>query len=656
MTSAPIITEDTTVDQHDTSVKIQSKRLLQVTRIAFVGFLFFAILFSIQLFSASLEYYRGQSALIESEFLASLYPGLITLVRTLVKVAFIGVGILIFVRKGNDRIGLLTGFFMIAFGTAGVWHAQYTADPTAYIEANNFGGAFLYSAIGWLLILVFLYVFPDGRFAPRWMFIPLLASFSLIIFWGIPSSSPLYAGNWQGLLFLVVHGSALLSPLASQIYRYRKVSTPVQRQQTKWVLYALTCMIVATLGVTLFPALFPDTFQRGTIAYDVMSLASDVPFILIPIALAFAILRSGLWDIDLIINRSLAYGVVIIIAILSFFGAMVGLQLAVGQTQPVVALLIAGAFSAVIFNPLRSRVQHFVDRHIYHFRFGIDTIRDANKTPEIQHAGALSGKTLGDYQVLDVIGKGGMGEVYRATNGTQTVAVKVLLTDQAENPEILKRFQREAEAGQTLNHPNIARVHSIQQESGMSYIVMDYLEGEDLSSWLKANQQMDIPMAHEIMRDVTSALDYAHGKGFVHRDIKPSNIMLVLNADQETYRAILMDFGITKIQDANTLTGTGAIGTIDYMAPEQIMDARTVDHRADIYALGILMYELLIGERPFKGGPAQIMFAHIQQPAPDPRDAMPDMPRPIARAIMKAMEKSPDDRFDSALDLSSVFV
>jgi serine/threonine-protein kinase len=110
-----------------------------------------------------------------------------------------------------------------------------------------------------------------------------------------------------------------------------------------------------------------------------------------------------------------------------------------------------------------------------------------------------------------------------------------------------------------------------------------------------------------------------------------------------------MDFGVARIDDGRTrFTGTGAVGTIDYMAPEQIMAARDVDARADIYALGVMAYEMLTGERPFKGGPAQVMFAHLNQPPPDPRDVAPDVPRKAAKAIMRAMEKTPEDRFETA--------
>ena len=649
--------EDTTTDSvRDTATKIQSQAVLRATQIGFAIFFIAGVVFAIQLFVTSLTYFREQADLqLTSGLVSALYPWVNSVLRALSRAIFMGVAALIFLRRGQDRISLVAGVFLVTFGIGGVWYVQYTPDPTSYIEENNLLGTWIYSSIGWITLFVFAYLFPDGRFIWRWMPVTLVLSFSLVFFWGMPSDTSLYAGNWPVLFWIITHVPSLLLPVWGQFYRYRNISTPVQKQQTKWVLYAIAVVTVSGLSVPVLIGIFDETFARGTVAVHLLTLIGNLPFTLIPISLAFAMLQSRLWDIDLIINRSLAYAAVAAAGVLIFFGVVVGLQLAVGQTQPVVALIIAAAFSAVIFNPLRQRIQKIVDRQLYHLRFQVDELREANKAIEIKNPGALSNKTLGKYQVLDAVGKGGMGEVYKATDGTQTVAIKTLLTDMVDDPEIATRFQREAEAGQALNHPSIARVHELAEDDDTVYIVMDYLPGQDLASWLKQQQTFEIDAARNILRDITSALDYAHAQGYVHRDIKPSNIMLVQNDDQETYRAVLMDFGITKIKDANTLTGTGAIGTIDYMAPEQIVDARAVDHRADIYALGVVLYEMLTGERPFTGGPAQVMFAHIQQPAPDPRDIEPDIPRPIAKAILKAMEKSPDDRFDSAQQLFDAF-
>ena len=650
MTDVLATAEKTTAEKHDTVTKIQSQTIIQGARIAFMIFVVLGILHSVQLTIASMGYYTGQAeAFIADATLSAIFPVIITLMRTIERIVFIVLGIIIFLRRGDERMAMLTGVFLVAFGVAGIGHPQYVLEPTTYIDSNQLAAGWLtYGSIAWSSIFVFLYLFPDGRFVPRFNIIFLGLTFMLVAAWSMPSTSVFYPGKWPGILFAITHPPAFLIPFAAQVYRYRNVSTRIQRQQTKWVLFGILLTVIAMVIVTLLQVAFTE---RGSIAYDIITTILDFGYIFLPVSLAFATLRSNLWDIDLIINRSLAYAIVAIAGILVFFGAIAGVQLVAGQTEPLVALLIAAGFSAVVFQPLHRRAQKLVDRHLYHFRFHVDEVRRANKTPEIKNAGALSGQTLGEYQVLDVIGRGGMGEVYKATDGSRTVAIKTLHADKTDNAEIVTRFRREATVGQTLNHPNIAPVHDIAEQDGLIYLIMDYLQGKDLSAWLRQNEKVDMEMLQELLADLASALDYAHAQGFVHRDIKPGNIMLILNDDKETYRAILMDFGITKIKDANTLTGTGAIGTIDYMAPEQIINAGEVDHRADIYALGILAYEMLLGERPFSGGAAQVMFAHIQQPAPDPRDINPDLPRSIAKAIMRALEKSPEDRFESAQEM-----
>jgi len=183
-------------------------------------------------------------------------------------------------------------------------------------------------------------------------------------------------------------------------------------------------------------------------------------------------------------------------------------------------------------------------------------------------------------------------------------------------------------------------------------LIIDFIEGQDLSNLLKIEGRLNEAASIRIMGEICDALEAAHQKGFIHRDLKPSNIMIRPNGE-----AVLMDFGLTKMADTSaSLTGTGAIGTIDYMAPEQITSAAEVDHRADIYALGVTLYEMLTNEKPFKGGPAQVMFAHLQQPAPNPCDVNEAIPWSMARAIMQAMEKNPDARFQSVREFAQALI
>jgi len=156
--------------------------------------------------------------------------------------------------------------------------------------------------------------------------------------------------------------------------------------------------------------------------------------------------------------------------------------------------------------------------------------------------------------------------------------------------------------------------------------------------------------ARGIIEDVTAALDYAHASGYVHRDIKPSNIMV----RRDVFSAVVTDFGVAKFRDGRTaMTNTGAVGTIQYMAPEQIIASAEVDARADIYALGITLFETLTGEPPFKGNAGQLVFAHLNQSPSDPRELVPDLPPAVAAGIMRALQKRPDDRFQSVREFAA---
>lgn len=639
----------------DSVTKIESPLGKRASQIIFLLALVASLILSVQAIIPSIEFYRIQAAAeIGADTLgASIYVWGIFIVRNLIRLIFISMGILIYLRKPYDRISLLTSVFLLTFGSGGTLYAQYVPNVDQYIQDHNMFLLDPLSNVGWMLLFIYFIFFPDGRPVPRIARFHIINLMLFIVFWMFPVESPLYPFNWFPLILMATMLFMFGIPLASQIYRYRNVSTPVQRQQTKLVVLGF---ILAIVSIALV-ALVVGEQETGSVGQLILATIGDCGFVTIPITLAFAIMRYRLWDVDLIINRSLAYLVVAGIALLLFFASLFGIQLVVGQTQPIVAFLITILCSVAVFQPLRRRVQRFVDRRIYHLRFEIDDLRAQQDTQSltITNAGALSGKTLGNYQILDVIGKGGMGEVYKATDGTRTYAIKTLLASKQADPEIVSRFRREGEIGKQLQHPNIANVYEIEQDANTNllYLVMDYLEGEDLKTLLEQHEILDLQMTAMIISDLAQALDAAHNEGVVHRDIKPANVMIVTTADGGQ-RAILTDFGIIKLKDAHTITQTGAIGTIGYMAPEQILDARTVDIHADIYALGIVTYEMLVGTLPFTGGAGQVMFAHIQQPPPDPRAKNNTIPRDVAKAILKALEKDATNRFASAGEFAKI--
>jgi serine/threonine protein kinase len=294
-----------------------------------------------------------------------------------------------------------------------------------------------------------------------------------------------------------------------------------------------------------------------------------------------------------------------------------------------------------------------VDRTFYHINI------DYLKTPLGKRFGGGSGDTdtiltapllFSKYADLTLIGKGGMAEVYRAedTRHDRSVAIKVLLSNLAEDEQFRKRFQREAQALAGLEHPNIVRLYDFGLENNLYYMVMEYLNGMSLSNALRKNGKMDFDAALPILGNIAEALDYAHAAGLVHRDVKPSNVML--DSSQGMLRAVLTDFGIVKLPTAFTnITESAVIGTFDYIAPEQIQAAGQLDGRADIYALGVMAYQLLSGALPFKrNSSGALLLAHMTASPPDIRELTPTLSGHTSRAIQRAMAKEPADRFHTA--------
>ena len=247
------------------------------------------------------------------------------------------------------------------------------------------------------------------------------------------------------------------------------------------------------------------------------------------------------------------------------------------------------------------------------------------------------------YQIIEEIGRGGMAVVYKALQVSlgRYVALKILAPYLSADPELVKRFQREAKAAALMRHPNIVTIYDVGEADGYYFIVMEYVEGKSLKEYLRERGALPPKEAVRILKDVASALDYAHKHGFVHRDVKPSNVLI----DGKTGRALLTDFGVVKaLHGKPHLTRTGAfIGTVRYASPEQIQEKR-VGTRSDLYSFGIMAYEMLSGHLPFDGSVAAIMLAHVKHPPPVLRD-FPES----NNVFRKALAKSPDNRYESAL-------
>ena len=273
-----------------------------------------------------------------------------------------------------------------------------------------------------------------------------------------------------------------------------------------------------------------------------------------------------------------------------------------------------------------------------------------------------TGTVLGRYTIESPLGAGGMGEVYRARDGrlSRDVAVKVLSADLASDPERQERFEREARAVAALEHPHICGIYDVGEFDGMRYLVMPLLEGETLAARLE-QRPLSIMEAVRIAREIADALDKAHRQGIVHRDLKPANVMLTKTGVK------LLDFGLAKLrgnsspvtlsthtQTETTAIGTaqGAIlGTLHYMAPEQV-EGKEADHRADIWALGVVLYEMVTGARPFQGGtPASVVGAILRETPAIVTSRQPLAPPALAFVVERCLSKDADQRWYSAGDV-----
>ncbi len=257
---------------------------------------------------------------------------------------------------------------------------------------------------------------------------------------------------------------------------------------------------------------------------------------------------------------------------------------------------------------------------------------------------SVTGLTLGQYEIGERIGSGGMATVYRGRQISlnREVAIKVLPAHFSNDETFVERFKQEAVSVANLRHPNILSVIDFGEQNGIIYMVTEFVPGGNLAERLGVPLDLDDVLG--VMTPLASALDYAHSRGIVHRDLKPANVLMTL-----TDEPILADFGLARILEGTRLTRSGsALGTPEYMAPEQAM-AATVSAATDIYAFGIVLFEMLTGTVPFGGDtPVAIILAQLQQPPPSPRGLNPAIPAQVEAVILTCLEKDPHDRFPSA--------
>jgi serine/threonine protein kinase len=285
------------------------------------------------------------------------------------------------------------------------------------------------------------------------------------------------------------------------------------------------------------------------------------------------------------------------------------------------------------------------------------SVSDQTKTLVVGDAGAssssagapgtpdYSGKVIGGYQLVRMIAEGGMGVVYEGIqlNLSRKVAIKILNQELAARPEFVQRFQREAKAAAALSHPNMVQVHDFCQTADGCLLVMEFVEGQDLGSYVEDNGRISIATGLAIVEQAAQALKAASDKAIIHRDIKPSNLMMSRGGHVK-----VSDLGLAKmLNEASDLTLTGVgMGSPYFIAPEQASDARDVDQRVDIYSLGITLLYLLTGKRPFDGNtPFSVVLAHANKPLPTGAELGTELPDEIEALIQRMAAKNPDERY-----------
>jgi serine/threonine protein kinase len=262
------------------------------------------------------------------------------------------------------------------------------------------------------------------------------------------------------------------------------------------------------------------------------------------------------------------------------------------------------------------------------------------------------GQIVGDYRILSILGRGGMGAVYKVHNvlTAREDAMKVILPDAASSGEIADRFLREIRIQASLQHPHIAAIRTAFRSGENVLLIMELIDGTSLDVKLRKGP-LPLGDVFRITDDILSALGHAHSKGIVHRDIKPSNIIVTPRGAPK-----LTDFGIATVTGDTRITRSGvAVGSLAYMSPEQVT-SEPLDERSDIYSLGITVYEALAGRRPFQGGSEySMMNAHLKEIPVSPSAIVPSVPRSICAVVLKSLAKAPADRYQTAAEFQSAW-
>jgi tRNA A-37 threonylcarbamoyl transferase component Bud32 len=584
-----------------------------------------------------------------------------TALAILLLVGCIIAGFILYWFKSDDLVALLVAFTLIGTGA--------NAFSPLYLSATVIGSK---TPVIFMMAMILTcqqltcYLLPDGKFPQRWMKYAAASWFLWLMLSVFGKSIPLNLFDWAGngfTIYLFAELIVLLSGIYALIYRYFHTDNPIKREQLKWMVFSIAVAVIVGVGSNLFLVYFQKTGPSAGLSLIVnMSIQtlSVLAELGVPAAMVFSILRYRLYDIELVINHSLIYGLLAAFLVAVFGAVLFCLQamfLAVTgkENPPTIDIVLASLAAFSLFRPTLKALQNFVNRNLFGIEVDVNNVDRMNA--RLARASQLPSHmvtTIGGYTDLELIARGGMGEIYKARPLTlnRTVAIKILSIYFKDDSAFNKRFAREAELMARLRHPNIITIYDYGEHDGLPYIVMEYLTGKTLSQIMKERKSVPLVESLPLLEDLASALDYAHDQGVIHRDIKPSNVILepmTTSTKGQTQRAILMDFGIARFVTENTmLTAWGdVLGTADYISPEQAHGVAELDRRADLYSFAAMTYQLLTGHRPFERNNTWAMIrSHLEEPPPDPRLHI-DMPEIAAQALLKALAKKPEERFAS---------
>lgn len=594
---------------------------------------------------------------LSTTFYAAYQTGLVVLLA----IAFAVAGVIIAWNKSDDWLALLVAFTLIGQGANAFGPLQRMAAIPSFEIPVRFVIAMVLMGLP-----LSCYLFPDGKIQKRWTlyvaslwFIWLMVS----VFWHFFPLNIFERGGTATLRYLLSLLAVLSTGIYAQIYRYRTTDSGTKREQLKWIVFGVAVGILTGIGVNLFLTFFNLT-KPSAETYLIVDMITQTLSVLaqftVPVAVVFSILKYRLYDIELVINRSIIYGSLTVVLAAVFGILLFGLQSAYKaitkqDNPPTIAVVISTIVVSSIFQPTRKFLRRFINRKLYGMDIDVDELQRRNEAMErVAQLPSSAVSSIGGYENLELIARGGMGEVYKASHPSlnRTVAIKVLSPHFKNEANFNKRFTREAKTMAQLRHPNIIVIHDYGEQEGLPYIVMEYLGGDPLSEMLEDKQPRSLEESLPLLEDIASALDYAHGQGVIHRDIKPSNVIvepITTLSSERNQRAILMDFGIARFITENTmLTASGdVLGTTDYISPEQIQGITDLDSRTDQYSFAVMTYQILTGHKPFERNNTWAMIrSHLEEQPPDPRIYV-KMSDYAAEAILKALSKKPEDRFAS---------